>query len=97
MTTRRPELSKLCSEAGLNLIEVGRFFCALPSPENMHYIEKTNGQIVQNGWIRSNEAIRLCLGGKGLPKTIGGCSVEVNVPSLLEDQTISWIIFVRRC
>ena len=25
-------LSKLCSEAGLNLVEVGQFFCALPSP-----------------------------------------------------------------
>ena len=33
---RLPEdkkLSKLCSEAGLNLVEVGQFFCALPSPK----------------------------------------------------------------
>ena len=32
---KRPEdqkLSKLCSEAGLNLVEVGQFFDALPSP-----------------------------------------------------------------
>ena len=26
------KLSKLCSEASLNLVEVGQFFCALPSP-----------------------------------------------------------------
>ena len=33
---RQPEdqkLSKLCSEAGLNLVEVGQFFHALPSPK----------------------------------------------------------------
>ena len=26
------KLSRLCSEAGLRLVEVGQFFCALPSP-----------------------------------------------------------------
>ena len=51
---RPPEdqkLSKLCSEAGLNSVEVGKFCYALPSPEepNIHYLEKTKRKFVQKG------------------------------------------------
>ena len=51
---RLPEdqkLSKLCSEAGLNLVELGQFFHALPSPKEpkTHYFEKTKRNIVQKG------------------------------------------------
>ena len=58
---RLPEdqkLSKLCSEAGLKLVEVGQLFCALPSPNGAKirslcrehdYLEKTKRKIVQKG------------------------------------------------
>ena len=29
------KLSKLCSEAGLTLVEIGHFFCALPFPDGV--------------------------------------------------------------
>ena len=56
------ELSRLCSEAGLRLVEVGQFFHALPSPrgkENQSLCRKCSMPRDQEGtrikgWIQSN-------------------------------------------
>ena len=55
-------LSKLCSEAGLNLVEVGQFFLALPSPKGpknqSSYREFTlpreEKETCAEGWIESD-------------------------------------------
>ena len=64
---RPPEdqkLSKLCSEAGLTLVEVGQFFCALPSPKELKIRSlcreyalprEDEEENCARGWIRSNE------------------------------------------
>ena len=81
---RLPEdqkLSKLCSEAGLNLVEVGQFFYALPPPKE----PKTQSLCRENAraredeeetCARSNERFGPVLEVK-VCKTIGGYSVEV--------------------
>ena len=58
------KLSKLCSEAGLNLVEVGLFFCAFPVPGKLKnqslcrdyalLRDEEKGNCAK-GWIRSNE------------------------------------------
>ena len=64
---RPPEdqkLSKLCSEAGLTLVEVGQFFYASPSPKELkirslcreHALPREDEEEnCTRGWIRSNE------------------------------------------
>ena len=71
---RLPEdqkLSRLCSEAGLILVEVGHFFYALPSPKepkirslcgNMYHLEKTNRKIAQMGGSEATNDSALCWG-----------------------------------
>ena len=93
---RLPEdqkLPKLCSEAGLNLVEIGQFFFALPSPEEPNILcfcreyalpREDEQEICAKGWIRSNERFGPVLEMK-VRKTLGGYSVEVKVPSLFED------------
>ena len=102
---RLPEdqkLSKLCSEAVLNLVEVGPFFYALPSLDELktrslcrEYAlprDEEEGNCAKR-WIRSNERFDLVLEMK-ICKTIGRYSVEVQIPSQFEDQTTSWIKIV---
>ena len=94
--------SKLCSEASLNLVESGQFFCALPSqngPKNQslcreYTLPRDEKENCAKGWIESDERfgpvsdIKVC-------KTHGRHSVEVKVPSLFEDQTTSRIRIVN--
>ena len=101
---RLPEdqkLSKLCSEAVLNLVEIGQFFHALPSPDEPktrslcreYALLRDEKENCAKGWIRSNERFGFVLDIK-VCKTIGGYGVELKVPSLFEDQTTSWIKIV---
>ena len=92
------KLSRLCSEAGLRLVEVGQFFCALPSPtgEGNHSLcreytlPRDQEGTRAKGWIQSNvrfgpvSDIKVC-------KKDGTCCVEVQVQSVFRDQTESWI------
>ena len=95
------KLSKLCSEAGSNLVEVGQFFYALPSPKEpkirslcreTHYPEMKR-QIVQKGGSKAMHDSALSRKYKFAKH--GRDSVEVKVPSLFEDQTTSWIRIVN--
>ena len=105
---RLPEdqkLSKLCSEAGF---EFGRswtiFLCSsiterTEDPIFMSRIcttSKTKRKIVQKGGSERNERFGPVLEVK-VCKTIGGYSVDVKVASPFEDQTTSWIKFVKQC
>ena len=84
---RLPEdqkISKLCSEAGLNLVEVGQFFYALPCPgkpknqsscrENASPRDEEKNCI--EGWIGGNARFGFVLGMK-VSETVGSYSVEV--------------------
>ena len=56
------KLSTLCSEASLSLVEVGQFFCALPSPNGAknqslcreHTLPRDVKEICAKGWIESD-------------------------------------------
>ena len=61
--------------------------------ENMHYLEKTKRKNVQNGGSEATNDSALSW-RKRIVETIGGKNVEVEVPSLFEDQTTSWIKIV---
>ena len=83
------KLSKLCSEARLNLVEVGQFFYALLSPNGAknpsscreYTLLRDEKENCAKGWIGSDARfgpvsdIKVC-------KTHGRYSVEVKVPSL---------------
>ena len=91
------KLSRLCPEAGLKL-----FFFALPSPrgkENQYFCREYTMPRDQEGtrikgWIQSNvrfgpvSDIKVC-------NHYGRYSIEVQVQSLFQDQTISWIRIVN--
>ena len=96
------KLSKLlCSEAGLNLVEVGQFFYALPSPNEAknrslcreYELPRDEDENCAKGWIGSDgrlgqiSDIKVC-------NTYGRYSIEIQVPSSFEDQTTSWIRIV---
>ena len=96
------KLSRLCSEAGSRLVEVGQFFYTFPSPRG-----KTNHSLCREytlprdqkrtrikGWIQSN----VRFGPVSDPKVCnqyGRYSIEVQVQSLFKDQTESWIRIVN--
>ena len=96
------KLSKLCSEASLNLVEVGQCFFALPSPNKAknqslcreYTLPRDEKENCAKGWIESDarfgpvSRIKVC-------KSHGRYSVEVNVPSLFENKTTSWIRIVN--
>ena len=96
------KLSRLCSEAGLRLVEIGQFFYALPSPRgegNQSLCrERTESRDQEEtrikGWIQSNvrfgpvSDIIVCNHNKKY-------SIEVQVHSLFQDQTVSWIRIVN--
>ena len=93
---------RLCSEASLNLVEVGQNFYALPSPNGAknqslcqeHTLPRDEKENCAKGWIESDARcgpvsdIKVC-------KTNGKYGVEVKVPSFFEDQTTSWIRIVN--
>ena len=92
------KLSRLGSEAGLRLVEVGQFFQTLPSPRGEanlslcreYALPRDRKGTKIKGWIESDARfvpvsdIKVC-------KTHGRYSVEVQVQSLFKDQTESWI------
>ena len=92
------KLSRLCSEAGLRLVEVGQSFHALPSPRgegNQSLCRKytmprdqegtrIKGCIQSNVRFGSVSDINVC-------NNNGRYSIEVQVQSLFQDQTVSWI------
>ena len=82
----------------MNLVEIGEPFGALPSPNaaknqflcREYTLPRDEKENCAKGWVERDvrfgpfSDIRVC-------KTHGRYSVEVKVPSLFEDQTISWI------
>ena len=96
------KLSRLRSEAGWRLVEIGHFFFALPSPrgkENQslcreYTLPRDQKGTRIKGWIQSNvrfgpvSDIKVC-------NTYGRYSIEVQVQSLFKDQTESWIRVVN--
>ena len=96
------KLSKLCSEAGLNLVEVGQFFYAHPSPNGAKNLSSCREYTLlrgekgtcAKGWIESDARfspvsdIEVC-------KKHGRYGVEVEVSSFFEDQTTAWIRIVN--
>ena len=96
------KLSGLCSEAGLRLVEVGQIFNALASPRGEENQSLCREKILprdQEGtrikrWIQSNERfgpvsdMKVC-------NNNGRYSIEVQVQSLFQDQTVSWIGIVN--
>ena len=96
------KLSRLCSEAGLRLVEVGQFFCALPSPKGKEHQSlcrdfsmprdqkgtKAKGGVQSNVRFGPVSDIKVC-------NHTGTCSVEVQVQSLFKDQTEPWIRIVN--
>ena len=95
------KLSRLCSDAGLRSVEIRQFFYALPSPrgpENQSLCREYTMPRDQEGtrikgWIQSN--VRF-----GRVSDIKVCnkyerySIEVQVQSLFQDQTVSRIRIV---
>ena len=91
----------LCSEAGLRLVEVGQFFYALPSPRGKanqslsreYTLSRDHKGTRIKGWIQGNgrfgpvSDIKVC-------NKHGRYSTEVQVRSLFQDQTVSWIRIV---
>ena len=92
----------MCSEAGLNLVDVGQLFYALPSPNGAknrsfcreYTLPRGEKENCAKGWIESNARFGPVSDTK-VCKTHGRYSVEVQVPSSFEDQTTSWIRIVN--
>ena len=96
------KLSRLCSEAGLRLVEIGQFFYALPSPRGEgnqslcreYTLPRDQKGTRIKGWIQSNvrfgpvSDIKFC-------NKHGRYSIEVQVQSLFKDQTESRIRIVN--
>ena len=96
------KLSKLCSDAGLKLVERGQYFYTLETEEGQemqhlcreYTMPRNEKETRVIGWIRKNTRI-----GPVLNITV--CyrdeqySVEVQVPSLFQDDTVSWVRIVN--
>ena len=96
------KLSRLCSEAGLRLVEFGQFFYALPSPRGEanhsscreYTLPRDQKGTCIKGWIQSN--VRFCpISDISVCDKYGKYSNEVQVLSLFKDQTESWIGIVK--
>ena len=96
------KLSKLCSGAGLKLVEQGQYFYTLDREEGqqMQHLRRDD-KMPRNdkgtrfrGWILKNTSI-------GPVLNIKVCchddrySIEVQIPSLFEDSTVSWVRIVN--
>ena len=97
------KLSRLCSIAGLKFVELGQLFFALPSPRGegkQSFCRKYSMPRDQEGtrikvWIESSvrcgpvSDIKVCNHNERY-------SIEVQVQSLLQDQTVPWIRIVNQ-
>ena len=71
------KLTKLCSEAGMNLLEVGQIFYALPSPNESktqclcreYSLPQDEKEDCAEGWIESDARFGLVLDIKSLQNT----------------------------
>ena len=96
------ELSKPCSDAGLKLVETGQYFYTLDTEEGQQmqhlcreYTMPRNEKGTRTrGWILKNTRI-------GPVLNINVCchddrhSIEVQIPSLFQDNTASWVRIVN--
>ena len=96
------KLSRRCSEAGLRFVEIGQFFYALPSPRgerNQSLLReytmprdqegtRIKGRIQSNVRFGPVSDIKVC-------DHYGRYSIEIQVRSLFQDQTFSWIRIVN--
>ena len=100
--TEDRRLSKLCSEAGLRLVEIGQFFYALPSQRGEEHqslcreytLLRDQKETKIKGWIQSNVRFRPVTDIK-VCNNQGRYSLEVQVQSLFKDRTESWIRIVN--
>ena len=96
------KLSRLCSEASLRLVQVGQFFNALPSPRGKanqslcreYTMPRDQEGTCFKGWIQSNVRFGPVSDTKVCNHN-GRYSIEVQVPSLFHDYTVSWIRIVN--
>ena len=87
---------KLCSDAGLKLVEREHYFKTLEPEEGQqmqqfcreHTLPRNEKGTRVRGWIRSVLNIKVCCRDEQY-------SVEVRVPSLFQDNTVSWVRFVN--
>ena len=96
------KLSKLCSGAGLNLVEIGQYFFSLETPKDqeMQHLcreytksRKEEGARVR-GWIRGDERFGPVLNIK-VCNHEDQFQIEIQVPALFGDQTVSWVRIVN--
>ena len=96
------KLSRLCSEAGLRIVEVGQFFYTLASPRGEanqslcreYTLPRHQKGTKINGWNPSNVRFGPVSDMK-VWNEHGRYSIEVQVQSLFKDQTESWIRIVN--
>ena len=94
------KLSKLCSDAGLKLFEREQYFYTLETQEGQqmqhlcreHTLPRNEKGTRVRGWIRSNTRIGPVFDFKGY--RYEQYSIEVQVPSLFQDDTVSWVRIV---
>ena len=79
----------MCSEAGLNLVEIGQFLNALPFPNGV------KNQSLCREYTLPRDEKETCAndGSKAMHESI--LCVEIKVPSLFEYQNTSWIRIVH--
>ena len=96
------KLSRLCSEAGLRIVEVGQFFCTFPSPRGQanqslcreNTLPRDRKRTKVNEWTQNNVRFGPVSDTK-VWNEHGTHSIEVQVQSLFKDQTESWIRIVN--
>ena len=96
------KLSKLCSEAGLRLVEIGQYIFALETPRRKemqplcreYTMPRDEEGTRVRGWIRGNERFGPVL-NKKVCNHDERYSIEVQVQPSFDDQTVSWVRIVN--
>ena len=90
------------SDAGLKLVEIGQYFCILDTEEGQQMqhlcreytmLRNENGTRIR-GWILKNTRIGPVLNRKVCCHD-DRSSIEVQIPSLFQDNTVSWVRIVN--
>ena len=88
-------LSKLCSDAGLKLVEQGQYFKTLETEGSREYTMPRNEKGTQiRGWILKNTRNGPVWNRKACYHD-DRYSNEVQVPSRFQDKTVSWVRIVN--